>query len=56
MDLGLLLYRDEYYNLDTQNSGIIEIIIGNNRNDSTVTCYVQFDPSFGKFTLFEIAQ
>ena len=49
MDLGLLLYRDEYYNSDTTDSGIMEIIIGKNRNGSTGTCQVEFDPRIGRF-------
>ncbi|BAZ46965.1 replicative DNA helicase (plasmid) [Chondrocystis sp. NIES-4102] len=50
MDLGLLLYRDEYYNSDTENAGVMEIIVGKNRNGSTGTCRVDFDPSVGKFS------
>jgi replicative DNA helicase len=49
MDLGLLLYRDDYYNSDTDNSGMIEIIVSKNRNGSTGTCEVIFDPSVGRF-------
>ncbi|MDJ0594884.1 MAG: DnaB-like helicase C-terminal domain-containing protein [Pleurocapsa sp. MO_226.B13] len=49
MDLGLMLYRDEYYNPDTTESGIMEIIIGKNRNGSTGSCHIQFDPSIGRF-------
>ena len=49
MDLGLLLYRDEYYNLDTNDKGIMEIIVGKNRNGGTGTCQVIFDPTTGKF-------
>lgn len=49
MDLGLLLYRDEYYKSDTDDKGIMEIIVGKNRNGGTGTCKVEFDPSIGKF-------
>ncbi|MCC0178744.1 replicative DNA helicase [Waterburya agarophytonicola K14] len=48
-DLLLMLYRDEYYNSDTNESGIMEIIVGKNRNGATGTCKVVFDPSIGKF-------
>ncbi len=48
-DLILLLYRDEYYNPNTFDKGIMEIIVGKNRNGSTGTCKVKFDPSIGKF-------
>jgi replicative DNA helicase len=49
MDLGLLLYRDDYYNSKTEELGVMEIIVGKNRNGSTGTCRVNFDPSIGKF-------
>ena len=49
MDLGLLLYRDDYYNSDADDPGVMEIIAGKNRNGSTGTCRVDFDPSIGKF-------
>lgn len=49
MDLGLLLYRDEYYNSDSSDKGIMEIIVGKNRNGGTGTCKVVFNPSIGKF-------
>ena len=50
MDLGLLLYRDEYYKADSLERGMMEIIISKNRNGSVGTCKVNFDPSVGKFT------
>ncbi len=53
MDLGLLLYRDEYYKSDTDDKGIMEIIVGKNRNGGTGTCKVMFNPSVGKFTNLE---
>ncbi|MBW4534091.1 MAG: replicative DNA helicase [Pleurocapsa minor HA4230-MV1] len=49
MDLGLLLYRDEYYKSDTEDKGIMEIIVGKNRNGGTGTCKVLFEPTFGGF-------
>ena len=52
-DLGLLLDRDEYYNSDTEDSGVMEIIVGKNRNGSIGTCRVDFNPSIGEFSLFE---
>ncbi|OUL36935.1 replicative DNA helicase [Nostoc sp. T09] len=50
MDLGLLLYRDEYYNSNTSDQGIMEIIVAKNRNGITDTCKVVFDPSIGNFS------
>lgn len=49
MDLGLMLYRDGYYNQDTEEAGIIEIIVGKNRNGSTGTCRIGFEPSISQF-------
>ncbi len=48
-DLLLMLYRDEYYNSDTLDSGVMEIIVGKNRNGATGTCKVLFNPSVGTF-------
>ncbi len=47
MDLGLLLYRDEYYNPDTVDKSVMEIHIAKNRNGATGVCKVLFDPSTG---------
>jgi replicative DNA helicase len=53
MDLGLMLYRDDYYNSDTDNPGVMEIIVGKNRNGSTGTCKIIFNPVSGKFKSFK---
>ena len=49
MDLGLLLYRDEYYNPNSENRGIMEINVAKNRNGQTGMCQVQFNPVIGNF-------
>ena len=49
MDLGLLLYRDEYYNPETKDKGIMEIQVGKNRNGAIGMCKVKFEPGIGKF-------
>jgi replicative DNA helicase len=49
MDIGLILYRDEYYNPNTSEKGIMEINVSKNRNGSTGIYKVLFDPSFGEF-------
>ncbi len=49
-DMLLMLYRDEYYRSDTDDNGVMEVIVGKNRNGATGTCKVLFDPSVGKFT------
>ncbi|MEC4813409.1 MAG: DnaB-like helicase C-terminal domain-containing protein [Scytonema sp. PMC 1069.18] len=49
MDIGLLLYRDDYYNADTQDIGVMEINVAKNRNGATGICKVSFSPSVGTF-------
>ena len=49
MDIGLLLYRDEYYNPDSPDQGVMEINVAKNRNGGTGTVKVLFEPSIGKF-------
>lgn len=41
-DLIAFLYRDEYYNPDTETPGITELIIAKNRNGSTGTVKLKF--------------
>lgn len=53
MDLGLMLYRDDYYNSNTDNPGVMEIIVGKNRNGSTGTCKITFNPASGNFKSFK---
>ncbi len=48
-DLLLMLYRDEYYRSDTEDNGVMEVIVGKNRNGATGTCKVLFAPSVGAF-------
>ncbi|MEH1811544.1 MAG: replicative DNA helicase [Nostoc sp.] len=48
MDVGLLLYRDEYYHSDTSEKGVMEISVAKNRNGATGVCKVFFDGSIGE--------
>jgi replicative DNA helicase len=48
-DIVLMLYRDEYYNSDTPDRGIAELIIAKHRNGPTGTVKLLFDPQFTKF-------
>lgn len=48
-DLVIMLYRDEYYNNDTPDRGIAEIIINKHRNGPTGTVKLLFDPQFTRF-------
>lgn len=49
-DLVAMIYRDEYYNPDTPDRGIAEIIITKNRNGSTGTAKLNFDASLTRFS------
>lgn len=52
-DVILMLYRDEYYNPNTEDAGILELIIAKNRSGSAgVTAKAEFDPSVGTITNF----
>ncbi|MGL5509261.1 MAG: replicative DNA helicase, partial [Microcoleaceae cyanobacterium] len=48
-DLVIMLYRDEYYNPDSPDHGIAEIIITKHRNGPTGTIKLLFDPQYTKF-------
>ena len=49
-DVILFIYRDEYYNEDSQDKGIAELIIGKQRNGPIGTVRLAF---FGEYTRFE---
>ncbi len=49
-DVIMFIYRDEYYNKETQDKGMAEIIIGKQRNGPTDTCKLTF---LGQYTKFE---
>ena len=51
-DLIMFMYRDEYYNAETQFKGLAECIIGKHRNGPTGKVFLTF---FGQFTKFENA-
>ncbi len=48
-DLVMMIYRDAYYNPDTPDRDITEIIIAKHRNGPTGTIKLLFDPQFTKF-------
>lgn len=48
-DLVLFLYRDEYYNKDTQDQNVAECIVAKNRHGETDTVKMAWD---GHYTLF----
>ncbi|MDJ1176868.1 replicative DNA helicase [Roseofilum capinflatum] len=48
-DLVIMLYRDEYYNPDTTDRAIAEVIITKHRNGPTGVVKLLFDPEFTRF-------
>jgi replicative DNA helicase len=48
-DIVLMLYRDEYYNQQTKDKNIVEIIISKHRNGPTGIVKLSFDNSLTKF-------
>lgn len=48
-DLIVMLYRDEYYNPDTPDRGIAEVILTKQRNGETGTVKLLFEPRFTRF-------
>lgn len=49
-DVILFIYRDEYYNEESPDKGVAELILGKQRNGEIGTCKAAF---VGKFTRFE---
>lgn len=47
-DLVAFMYRDEYYNRDSEDRGILECIIGKQRNGRTGTLKFAYEPKFQK--------
>jgi replicative DNA helicase len=48
-DLVILLYRDEYYNPDTPDRGICELILAKHRNGPVGTVRLLFEPQHTRF-------
>jgi len=55
-DLILLLYRDDYYNLDSEFKGICEIIVAKNRHGATGTARLKWIEERGLFCDIEEEQ
>jgi len=54
-DIVAFLYRDDYYNQDTEKKNIIEIIIAKQRNGPVGTVELVFLKNFNKFVNYERA-
>ena len=48
-DLVLMIYRDEYYNPDTPDRGITEVIVTKHRNGPVGTVKLLFEPQYTRF-------
>ncbi len=48
-DIISFVYRDEYYNEDSEQKGVAEVIIGKHRSGSTGTVFLRFFPQFTRF-------
>ncbi len=52
-DIVMFLYRDDYYNHDSEEAGISEVIIGKQRNGPTGTVKLAWQSQFTKFANLE---
>lgn len=48
-DIIIMMYRDEYYNKESQDKGVAEVIIGKHRNGPTGTVRLNFMGEYTKF-------
>ncbi len=52
-DIVMFIYRDDYYNHDSEDKGVSEIIIGKQRNGPTGTIKLGWQPEYTKFVNLE---
>lgn len=55
-DVVMFLYRDEYYNDDTKEPNVGEVIIAKHRNGPTGTVKLVFKPEFTKFVNMKVVK
>lgn len=51
-DLIIMMYRDEYYNKESENKGVAEAIIAKQRMGETGSMYLTFNGEFSRFSNF----
>ena len=51
-DIVAFIYRDEYYNKETADPGVTELILAKHRNGRTGTIKMMFQPEFTKFVAY----
>lgn len=50
----ILLYRDEYYDIESQDKGLAEVIVAKNRNGATGTVKLRFQKEQNRFSPLEV--
>lgn len=53
-DLIVMLYRDEYYNPETEDVGVAELILAKHRNGPVGTVKLSFEPEFTRFSDMDV--
>ena len=51
-DIVMFLYREEYYDKETENNNMAELVIAKNRNGPTTTVNLQFEREYMRFGSF----
>ena len=51
-DIVAFLYRDDYYNKETADPGVTELILAKHRNGRTGTIKLMFQPEYTKFVAY----
>lgn len=49
IDAVIFIYRDEYYNDDSEREGLAELIVAKNNMGAVGTIEIEFDKCFAKF-------
>lgn len=49
-DVVMFIYREDYYEPDTENKGVTQVLVKKHRNGPVGDVYLFFHPQFGRFT------